>query len=186
MLVLAGVASAFALAAGADAGEQAARTTGDDARWQAIAHYRAGDFARAAAALESFDDADSLYNRGIALAKLGRYADALGLFDAALASRPGDADFRHNRDLVAKLLPPQEMPPPAGRSPPPPAAPARARQEEKEAQRVAEQWLRRVPDMPPPEAGDADSLLQRKLAFEARRRAAAAGSVTGEPRGRLR
>ncbi|NMG44649.1 hypothetical protein GPA22_13050, partial [Aromatoleum toluvorans] len=48
-------------------------------------------------------------------------------------------------------------------APPPPAAIARRDTQDKEAERLAAQWLRRVPDEP---AG----LLRRKLELEHRRR----------------
>ncbi|HWJ95048.1 MAG TPA: tetratricopeptide repeat protein, partial [Telluria sp.] len=71
--------------------DQAARHF-TDRRWRAAASYRAGEYAQAAALLEGARDADSLYNRGNALAKQGRLADALASYDAALALRPQDAD----------------------------------------------------------------------------------------------
>lgn len=158
---------------------ETAATRFTDARWKAVAHYRAGAYTNAAALLEPFDDADSLYNRGNALARLQRLDEALQAYDAALRRRPDDADILHNRDLVRELMkrppPPQSgqgepgTPPPAPRnapsaaSPPPPAPVARRDMHEQEAESLAEQWLRRVPDEP---AG----LLRRKLELEHRRR----------------
>lgn len=125
-----------------------------DARWLAVEHYRAGRYAEAATALEPFDDPDSLYNRGTALARLERLPEALAILDAALALRPDDEDIRHNRDLVRALLTP-----PPDTTPPPPAQ-GNAQQE---ARQLAEQWQRRVPDDP---AG----LLRQKLRLEHERR----------------
>lgn len=160
-----GAVRSFALAlvvAGSLVASHDADAGADDPRWQAIAAYRAGDYGGAAARFAEHDDAGSHYNRGNALARLGRLQEALAAYDAALAKRPGDADFRHNRDLVAKLL--QSPPPqPPSQKPPPPSESAA----QQEAQRAAEQWLRRVPDTPP----GSDSLLKRKLAIEAERRA---------------
>jgi Ca-activated chloride channel family protein len=140
-----------------------------DPRWRAVAHYRAGRYEEAAAALAPLTDADALYNRGNALAMHGRLAEALTAYDAALELRPADGDARHNRDLVRRLLNP---PPGAGNGPPPPAkarppspprrTPADA---EREAARLADQWLRQVPDEPA-------TLLRRKLLAEHRRRLA--------------
>lgn len=134
-----------------------------DARWLAVEHYRAGRYAEAAATLEPFDDADSLYNRGTALARLQRLPEALAILDAALALRPDDQDIRHNRDLVRALLnpPPDPTPPPPAPAPPPPAPPNNAPQQE--ADQLAQQWLRRLPDDP---AG----LLRQKLRLEHERR----------------
>lgn len=83
-----------------------------DPRWQAVAHYRAKHYAAAAAALAPFADADSLYNRGNALAHLGRLDEAVQALDAALHLHPDDADIRHNRDLVRDLLDRKATPPP--------------------------------------------------------------------------
>lgn len=140
-----------------------------DRRWRAAASYRAGQFAQAATLLEGLEDADALYNRGNALARLGRLADALGAYDAALRLRPDDADTRHNRELVLRLLnqenpkQPPKTSPPTPPSPPPPRSGNTQQEAEREAARVAEQWLRRVPDEPA-------TLLRRKLQIEHQRR----------------
>jgi len=127
--------------------------------WAAAAHYRAGEFAQAAALFALGTDADSHYNRGNALAKQGHLVDALTAYDAALQLRPSDADTIFNRDLVQRLLnPPSDSPKGGGASTPPPSGEA-----EREAARVAEQWLRAIPDQP-------GSLLRRKLLAEQKRR----------------
>ncbi|MGR8922126.1 MAG: tetratricopeptide repeat protein, partial [Gammaproteobacteria bacterium] len=72
--------------------------------WQSSAHYRAGEYEQAAAALADATDADALYNRGNALARLGRYDEAIAAYDAALEQRPGDDDARHNKELLEELL----------------------------------------------------------------------------------
>lgn len=134
-----------------------------DPRWQAVEHYRSGRYAEAAAVLEPFDDPDSLYNRGTALARLQRLPEALAILDAALALRPADDDIRHNRDLVRALLnpPPDTPPPPPSQAPPSPPPPQGNPQHE--ARQLADQWLRRVPD-------DPGSLLRHKLRIEHERR----------------
>lgn len=168
-----------AMAALRNGAAETAATRFTDARWKAVAHYRAGAYADAAALLEPFDDADSLYNRGNALARLQRLDEALQAYDTALQRRPDDPDILHNRDLVRELMkrppPPKsgqgarDTPPPPRRNAPssassPPPAPVASRDtHEQEAERLAEQWLRRVPDEP---AG----LLRRKLELENRRR----------------
>jgi len=67
--------------------------------WRGTAAYRAGDYAAAAQ-----DFSESAYNRGNALAKSGQFKEALGAYDQALAANPHDADTKHNRDLVQKLI----------------------------------------------------------------------------------
>jgi Ca-activated chloride channel family protein len=49
----------------------------DDPAWRAAAHYRAGNYEKAAGILEGLDGADALYNRGNALARFGRTDDAM-------------------------------------------------------------------------------------------------------------
>lgn len=143
-----------------------------DPRWQAVAHYRAGRYAEAAARLEPLADADSLYNRGTALARLQRFDEALDALGRALALHPDDPDIRHNHALVEALMqrpPPPPSGTPSGTPPPPrdsgkaPPASDPAADAATEAQRLAEQWLRRVPDEP-------GGLLRQKLRLEHERR----------------
>jgi len=149
-----------------EAGRPAEAERFADPRWRAIAHYRAGRFELASSALEGRQDADSHYNRGNALAQQGRLADALAAYEAALLQLPADADYIHNRDLMRRLLNRGER---GGRPPaPPPPSPPSGGQSgpaAQEAARVAEQWLRQVPDQP-------GTLLRRKLQLEQRRRQA--------------
>lgn len=153
---------------------------GDDAdpRWRAVTAYRAGQFEQAAALLQGVDDADSRYNRGNALARQGRLADALSAYEAALQRRPDDKDILFNRDLVQRLLNPQASSGPqaqnesASQAAPlkPPAGSAAASAADQEAAQLTEQWLRQVPDEP-------GSLLRRKLLAEQRRRLAGTGAA---------
>lgn len=71
--------------------------------WRAAAHYAAGDYAQALETLSALEQATA-YNRGNALAHLGRLREALAAYDEALKLNPDDADALHNRDLVARLL----------------------------------------------------------------------------------
>jgi len=72
--------------------------------WRAAAHYQAGDYKQALAALDAVGARASDYNRGNTLARMGRLKDALAAYDRALAGNPEDADARFNRDLVSRLL----------------------------------------------------------------------------------
>jgi Ca-activated chloride channel family protein len=76
----------------------------DGSRWRAALYYRAGDYAGALAALSGETGAEAHYNRGNVLARLGRFEDAVGEYDAALALQPEHADARHNRRLVLDLM----------------------------------------------------------------------------------
>lgn len=83
-----------------------------DPRRRAYAELQAGNFARAAQDLAGFDDSDSQYNRGNALARAGHLQEAIAAYDAALARDPRNRDARHNRDVVARALQ-QQKPSPA-------------------------------------------------------------------------
>ena len=153
---------------------QSSNTT-NDPRWQAVAGYRAGQHEEVLRLLVPYDDAVSHYNRGNALMRLGRYAEAEEVYAVSLAKRPDDADTKFNLELAKRLRPPppspppKSPPPPSGAGQPPPPAPSPAATE---AARVAEQWLRGVPD-------DPGGLLRAKLKLEHERRRAQAGGKTG-------
>lgn len=71
-----------------------------------VALYRAGQPAAADAAFASAGRTQT-YNRGLSLAARGDYLLSRAYFDAVLFANPADADARHNRDLVAALVPPE-------------------------------------------------------------------------------
>ena len=68
------------------------------------AAYRAGDYAKAIEALHPLDTTDAQYNLGNALAKAGRYQEALAAYDRALALDPHNADATANRKAVEDWL----------------------------------------------------------------------------------
>lgn len=82
----------------------AAARTFSDPRRKAYAELQAGDPAAAASRLAAFDDGDSHYNRGNALARTGDLQGALDAYEAAIKHDPKNADATHNRDVVAKAL----------------------------------------------------------------------------------
>ena len=93
--------------------KQAAALARDPALRGAAA-YRADDYAAAIDALRPIETTDAQYNLGNALAKAGRYQDALAAYDRALALDPGNADATANRKAVEDWLrrqpPPQDNP----------------------------------------------------------------------------
>ncbi len=62
--------------------------------------YRDGDYAAAEAAWRDLPGADAAYNRGNALAKQGRYDEAIAEYDRALQLQPQMVDAARNRQLV--------------------------------------------------------------------------------------
>lgn len=80
---------------------------------QAEAAYRRAEFARAAEAWKALPGADAAYNRGNALAKAGRYEDAIAAYDQALRLQPGMADAIANKQAVQAAL--KHRPPPSPR-----------------------------------------------------------------------
>lgn len=84
----------------------------EHARMQAGADaYRHGDYAGAQRAWQSLPGADAAYNRGNALARAGRYEDAIAAYDEALRLQPAMADAVANRKLVEDAM--KRRPPPS-------------------------------------------------------------------------
>lgn len=77
--------------------------------------YRAGDFDAAAKAWQGLPGADAAYNRGNALAKQGRYQDAIDAYDQALRRQPGMEDAISNRKAVLAAM--KRQPPAGGKQP---------------------------------------------------------------------
>lgn len=79
-------------------------------QWRAAAHYRAGDYQAMLDDLRGRNDSVTDYNRGNALAHLGKLPEAMNAYDEALKKDPTLADAKYNRDLVRKWLkPPQQQ-----------------------------------------------------------------------------
>ena len=76
----------------------------EDPAWKAAAQHRAGNYQAAADTLEKLDDAQSNYNRGNSLARLGRYHEAIAAYDRTLAELPDHADAKFNRELLQQEL----------------------------------------------------------------------------------
>jgi len=71
--------------------------------WKAAAAYQAGQYEQALQTLDGLDAADSYYNKGNALARLGRYEEAMAAYDKALEARPGLEDARYNKELLEQI-----------------------------------------------------------------------------------
>ncbi|HEX5636527.1 MAG TPA: VWA domain-containing protein, partial [Gammaproteobacteria bacterium] len=73
-----------------------------DPQWQAAAHYRAGNFDQAVQALADINHTDAHYNRGNALAKLGKINEAINAYDEALKLDPKNEDAAYNKEQLLK------------------------------------------------------------------------------------
>lgn len=74
--------------------------------------YRKGDYAAASQAFGGVRGADAAYNAGNALARQGRYEEAIAAYDRALRQQPRMADAQANRDAVDAAM--KRKPPPGG------------------------------------------------------------------------
>ena len=81
----------------------------DDAEWQAVARYRAGDFAGSAVQFAQQDDSRNVYNHGNALALQGELDGAIAAYGRALAADPDDDDAQYNLELVESLKEQQDQ-----------------------------------------------------------------------------
>jgi Ca-activated chloride channel family protein len=99
---------AAAALAGGDA--KAALGVARSPDWHGTAAFRAGDYESAAADYAKVGNADGAYNEGNALARLGRYEDALAAYDHALKLAPEMEDARANKAAVEEWLKRQQKP----------------------------------------------------------------------------
>lgn len=87
----------------------------EDPAWKGVSQYRAGDYASAVEQFGQLDSPESQYNRANALARQGRYDEAIATYDEVLQRTDlapnvlEDAAF--NRDLIEKI---KNQPPPQG------------------------------------------------------------------------
>ena len=93
-----------------EAGEfdRAAQLAEDPLR-RGTAHYRGGDYAQALQAFVGTSGPDGAYNRGNALAQLGRYEEAIAAYEQALAEQPDMPDAEHNKAVIEELLRQQQQ-----------------------------------------------------------------------------
>ena len=98
-------------AAHALAGGDAARAAKlfQDPAWKGSAQYKSGDFKGAVESLKQTDDVESLYNMGNALARMGNYQEAIGVYDKVLKQDPNNTDAKFNKELLEKELEKQQQ-----------------------------------------------------------------------------
>jgi Ca-activated chloride channel family protein len=80
----------------------AAASQFDQSDWKAAAHYRAGKYEQALESLKDTNELKGLYNKGNALARLGRFDEAIKAYDEVLKRDPDYEDAKHNKELVEK------------------------------------------------------------------------------------
>jgi len=88
---------------------EAAATLFENPEWAGTAAYNNSDYETA---IEHFNDpvnADSLYNRGNALARAGQLDKAIAAYEQSLQQQPDGADARENLELVKQLQEQQDQ-----------------------------------------------------------------------------
>ena len=75
----------------------------NDPKWKASSLYKAGDYQGALNIWQQFDDAQSLYNQGNALAQLQQIDQAIAAYDAALKKQSDFDDAKANKALLEQL-----------------------------------------------------------------------------------
>ena len=80
----------------------------DSADWKGSSFYRSGDYENALQQWQGIDSENANYNRGNALAKLGKLEEALETYDQVLQQNPQHDDAKYNRQLVEEALKQQQ------------------------------------------------------------------------------
>ncbi len=93
----------------------------EDPMWKATAYYRAGNYLDAARLFAQDDSARAHFNRGNALAHLGRFKEAIAAYDEVLRRHPDDEDARFNKELLQSLM--DDNPPSSKAAEPDPQTP---------------------------------------------------------------
>jgi len=82
-----------------------------DPEWKATAHYRSGQYQKSIKALEGLQTPDALYNKGNALARLGKLPEAIQAYDEALKLDPKHEDAGYNKEQLLQEMARQNQDP---------------------------------------------------------------------------
>ena len=74
----------------------------DDPRWKASSLYRMGDYDKAFAEFSRQNDLTALYNQGNALAKSGKFEEAIKKYEEVLQAEPNHEDARFNLEYLKR------------------------------------------------------------------------------------
>lgn len=77
--------------------------------WRAMAHYRADRFEDVVTEIGENNNAEAQYNKGNALARLGRLEEAIAAYHNTLSQVNDHQDALHNKTLLEKLLQQQDQ-----------------------------------------------------------------------------
>jgi Ca-activated chloride channel family protein len=142
-----------------------------DPMWRGVALYRAGRYEDAVEAFARVDTAESYYNQGNALARLGRFPAAVASYREALRRRPDWPEAKANLALVQRLIRKEKKKDEESEGEPN-DKPDQIQFDDKGkkgkpgqvdvAKQTAEMWMRNIQTTP-------RDLLQRKFALETRR-----------------
>ena len=72
--------------------------------WRAVAQYRSGHYQQVIDNLAKFNTDSANYNRGNALAHLGRFQQAIQAYDQAIRLNPHNQDAKYNKKLLEQLI----------------------------------------------------------------------------------
>lgn len=81
----------------------------NDPAWKGSAWYRAQDYGQAFEQFKQLNHADGLYNTGNALAKMGKYPEAIAAYNQALNQQPDHQDAAFNKQLLEQLQQQQQQ-----------------------------------------------------------------------------